>query len=76
MGQNFDDNPGFQPKITPPKHFSRQCIVSGKESSKGEMKAYTTLKYKRVEWWCQIAIPLPVSTEKFGRNTHALESFH
>jgi hypothetical protein len=22
----FDDYPGFQPKITPPKHFSRQCI--------------------------------------------------
>ena len=42
MGRHFDDNPGFQPKITPPKDFSRQCIVSGKESSKGEMKAYTT----------------------------------
>ena len=25
MGRNFDDYPGFQPKITPPKHFSRQC---------------------------------------------------
>jgi hypothetical protein len=25
MGQNFDDYPGFQPKITPLKHFSRQC---------------------------------------------------
>ena len=25
MGQNFDDYPGFQPKITHPKHFSRQC---------------------------------------------------
>ena len=26
MGRNFDDYPGFQPKITPPKHFSRECI--------------------------------------------------
>ena len=25
MGQNFDDYPDFQPKITHPKHFSRQC---------------------------------------------------
>ena len=25
MGRNFDDYPGFQPKITPPKHFSQQC---------------------------------------------------
>ena len=25
MGRNFDDYPGFQPKISPPKHFSRQC---------------------------------------------------
>ena len=24
MGRNFDDYPGFQPKITHPKHFSRQ----------------------------------------------------
>ena len=30
------------------------------------MKAYPPLKYKRVEWRCQIAIPLPVSTQKFG----------
>ena len=27
MGRNYDDYPGFQPKITPPKHFSRQCII-------------------------------------------------
>ena len=27
MGRNFDDYPGFQPKITPPKHFSPQCSV-------------------------------------------------
>ena len=26
MGQNFDDYPDFQPKITHPKHFSRHCI--------------------------------------------------
>ena len=26
MGQNFDDYPGFQSKITPPKHFSWQCM--------------------------------------------------
>ena len=26
MGRNFDDYPGFQQKITPPKHFSRQCM--------------------------------------------------
>jgi hypothetical protein len=25
--RNFDDYPGFKPKITPPKHFSRQCIA-------------------------------------------------
>jgi hypothetical protein len=25
MDRNFDDYPGLQPKITPPKHFSRQC---------------------------------------------------
>ena len=25
MGQNFDDYSNFQPKITHPKHFSRQC---------------------------------------------------
>ena len=25
MGQNFKDYPGFQPKITQPKHFSPQC---------------------------------------------------
>ena len=30
MGRNFDDYPSFQPKITPPKHFSRQCITSDK----------------------------------------------
>ena len=23
--ENFDDHPGFQPKITHTKHFSRQC---------------------------------------------------
>ena len=28
MGRNFDDYPGFQPKITPPKHFSRQWIYT------------------------------------------------
>ena len=28
MGRNFDAYPGFQPKITPPKHFSRECISS------------------------------------------------
>ena len=27
MGRNFDDYPGFQPKITSPKQFSRQCIT-------------------------------------------------
>ena len=26
MGQNFDDYPGFQPKITHPKHFCPQCM--------------------------------------------------
>ena len=26
MGLNFYDYDGLQPKITPPKHFSRQCI--------------------------------------------------
>jgi hypothetical protein len=26
MGQNFDDYPGFQPKITQPKHFSPQYM--------------------------------------------------
>ena len=25
MGRNYDAYPGFQPKITPPKHFSREC---------------------------------------------------
>ena len=25
MGPNFDDYLGFQPIVTPPKHFSRQC---------------------------------------------------
>ena len=25
-GRNFDDYPGLQPKITPPKHFSRECM--------------------------------------------------
>jgi hypothetical protein len=25
MGLNFYDYDGLQPKITPPKHFSRQC---------------------------------------------------
>ena len=25
-GRNFDDFSGFQPKITPPKHFGRQCM--------------------------------------------------
>ena len=29
MGRNIDDYPGFQPKITPPKHFSRQCTTQG-----------------------------------------------
>jgi hypothetical protein len=29
MGRNFDDYPGLQPKITPPKHFSRQCTSIG-----------------------------------------------
>ena len=28
MGQNFDDYPDFQPKITHPKYFSRQCMYS------------------------------------------------
>ena len=27
MDGHFDDYPGFQPKITPPKHFSRQCTL-------------------------------------------------
>ena len=27
MGWNFDDYPGFQPKIIHPKHFSPQCII-------------------------------------------------
>jgi hypothetical protein len=26
MGLKFYDNDGLQPKISPPKHFSRQCI--------------------------------------------------
>ena len=28
LGDNktHDDYPGFQPKITPPKHFSRECM--------------------------------------------------
>ena len=26
MGLNFYDYDGLQPKVTPPKHFSRQCI--------------------------------------------------
>jgi Ras-related C3 botulinum toxin substrate 1 len=25
MGRNFDDYPGFQPKITHPKHFCHEC---------------------------------------------------
>ena len=25
MGRNFDEYPGFQPKITHPKHFCPQC---------------------------------------------------
>ena len=29
--------------------------------------------FGQTEWWCQIAIPLPVSTQKFGHNTHALD---
>ena len=37
MGRNFDDYPGFQPKITPPKHFSRQC-------SSHQMKNHTPHK--------------------------------
>ena len=28
MGQNFDDYPDFQPKITHPKHVSLQCNKS------------------------------------------------
>ena len=28
--QNFDDYPGFKLKITPPKHFSWQCIQGRK----------------------------------------------
>ena len=28
MGRNFDDYPGFQPKIPPSKHFSPQCTPS------------------------------------------------
>ena len=28
MGLNFYDYDGLQPKITPPKHFSRQCRIT------------------------------------------------
>ena len=28
MGLNFYDYDGLQQKITPPKHFSRQCTTS------------------------------------------------
>ena len=31
MDRNFDDYPGFYPKITPPKHFSRTVTFCGKE---------------------------------------------
>ena len=31
IGRDFDDYSGLQPKITPPKHFSRQCITVKKE---------------------------------------------
>ena len=27
MGLNFYDYDGIQPKLSPPKHFSRQCII-------------------------------------------------
>jgi hypothetical protein len=27
LGRNFDDYPGFQPKITPPKNFRQQCSI-------------------------------------------------
>ena len=32
MGLNFYDYDGIQPKLSPPKHFSRQCIDSFNES--------------------------------------------
>ena len=41
MGQNCDDYSGFQPRITPPKHFSPQCKMEstlndlGKKCAKG-----------------------------------------
>jgi hypothetical protein len=28
MGLNFYDYDGIQPKLSPPKHFSRQCILA------------------------------------------------
>ena len=35
MGINFDDYPGFQPKITHPKHFCPECILrEGHKNSK------------------------------------------
>ena len=30
MGRNFDDYSGFQPKITPSKHFSHRCTTMSK----------------------------------------------
>ena len=30
MGLNFDDYDGIQPKLSPPKHFSQQCMNKGK----------------------------------------------
>ena len=42
--QNFHDDPGFQPKITNPKYFSRQCIsqISYSEISKRKNISFRT----------------------------------
>ena len=43
MGQNFDDYPSFQPKITQPKHFSPQCSTGVVErlTDKSDKKSNT-----------------------------------
>ena len=50
MELNFYDYDGLQPKVTPPKHFSRQCSIREKKSKHHLMRIKDKWKKARLEW--------------------------
>ena len=53
IGRNFDDYPGFQPKITHPKHFYPQCSPHFSDSSSSVLTAIMLTGAKTVKMYCK-----------------------